>query len=373
MTALTQAIAVILPPRERFRAADAGAVALTVHDFVLASRFQPQIVVFGGETQPFSDVSFCHVPTTWAWLLGKNLAYAHACITLLREQKIQLVEVHNRITLALRIKKSLPCLAVATHLHNDPHGMEGAKTAKQRQSLLEQLDAVYCVSEYVRQRLLEGVATELAVKCHVIHNALADNYSLDIATVKKQQWLVYAGRFIPEKGALALAQALAQVLPHFPQWRAVFLGAWGFGHTAGKSDYEQQVYAALTTVASQVEFRGHVPHSEVMATLAQSLVTIVPSTCAEAFGRVALEAMSMQNAVMVSSFGALPEIAGDAAMVLPEVSSSALEQQLTALLDSPERIDRVATACQQRAYQQFNINRIVHELDAIRAQLLHGV
>ena len=93
MTALTQDIAVILPPRERFRAADAGAVALTVHDFVLASRFQAQIFVFGGETQPFSDVSFCHVPTTWAWLLGKNLAYAHACITLLREQKIQLVEV----------------------------------------------------------------------------------------------------------------------------------------------------------------------------------------------------------------------------------------------------------------------------------------
>lgn len=372
MTALTQAIAVILPPRERFRAADAGAVALTVHDFVLASRFHSQIVVFGGETQPFSDVNFCHVPTTWAWLLGKNLAYAQACITLLREQKVQLVEVHNRITLALRIKKSLPRLAVATHLHNDPHGMEGAKTAKQRQSLLEQLDAVYCVSEYVRQRLLEGVAPELAVKCHVIHNALADKHSVDIAA-QKQHWLVYAGRFIPEKGALALAQALAEVLPHFPQWRAVFLGAWGFGHTAGKSDYEQQVYAALRTVASQVEFRGHVPHSEVMATLAQSSVTVVPSTCAEAFGRVVLEAMSMQNAVMVSAFGALPEIAGDAAIVLTEVSSSALVQQLTALLDSPERIDLVATACQQRAHQQFNLNRIVHELDAKRVQLLHGV
>ena len=370
MTALTPTIAVILPPRERFRAADAGAVALTVHDFVLASRFQPQIVVFGGETQPFSDVDFCHVATSWSWMVGKNLAYAYACITLLRKQNIQLVEVHNRITLALRIKKYLPRLAVAIHLHNDPHGMEGAKTAKQRQYLLEQIDVVYCVSEYVRQRLLEGVAPELAVKCHVIHNALADNHSVNIAA-QKQHWLVYAGRFIPEKGALALAQALAQVLPHFPQWRAVFLGAWGFGHSAGKSDYEQQVYAALTTVASQVEFRGHVPHSEVMATLAQSLVAVVPSTCAEAFGRVALEAMSMRNAVMVSSFGALPEIVGDAAIVLPEVSKIALAQQLTALLHSSERIDRVAAACQRRAHQQFNLNCIVHKLDAIRTQLLH--
>ena len=372
MSAFKHSIAVILPPRERFRAADAGAVALTVHDFVLASRFQPQIVVFGGETQPFSDVDFCHVATSWSWMVGKNLAYAYACITLLRKQNIQLVEVHNRITLALRIKKSLPRLAVAIHLHNDPHGMEGAKTAKQRQYLLEQIDVVYCVSEYVRQRLLEGVAPELAVKCHVIHNALADNHSVDIS-VQKQQWLVYAGRFIPEKGALALAQALAEVLPHFPQWRAVFLGAWGFGHAAGKSDYEQQVYTALTTVASQVEFRGHVPHSEVMAILAQSSVTVVPSTCAEAFGRVALEAMSMRNAVMVSSFGALPEIAGDAAIVLLEVSKIALAQQLTALLHSPERIELVAATCQQRARQQFNIKLIVHKLDAKRAQLLHGV
>jgi glycosyltransferase involved in cell wall biosynthesis len=370
LSAFKHSVAVILPPRERFRAADAGAVALTVYDFVVTSRFQSQIVVFGGEIQPFSDVNFCHVPTTWAWLLGKNLAYAQACITLLRKQNIQLVEVHNRIILALRIKKALPRLVVAAHLHNDPHSMDGAKTAKQRQYLLEQIDAVYCVSEYVRQRLLAGVTPELAVKCHVIHNALADNHSVAIAA-QKQRWLVYAGRFVPEKGVLALAQALAEVLPQFPQWRAVFLGAWGFGHAAGKSDYEQQVYAALTTVASQVEFRGHVPHSEVMATLAQSLVTVVPSTCAEAFGRVALEAMSMHNAVMVSSFGALPEIAGSAAIVLPEVSKIALAQQLTALLHSPERIELVAAACQQRAHQQFNIKLIVHKLDAIRAQLLH--
>jgi glycosyltransferase involved in cell wall biosynthesis len=233
LSAFKHSVAVILPPRERFRAADAGAVALTVYDFVVTSRFQSQIVVFGGEIQPFSDVNFCHVPTTWAWLLGKNLAYAQACITLLRKQNIQLVEVHNRIILALRIKKALPRLVVAAHLHNDPHSMDGAKTAKQRQYLLEQIDAVYCVSEYVRQRLLAGVTPELAVKCHVIHNALADNHSVAIAA-QKQRWLVYAGRFVPEKGVLALAQALAEVLPQFPQWRAVFLGAWGFGHALNR-------------------------------------------------------------------------------------------------------------------------------------------
>ena len=178
-----------------------------------------------------------------------------------------------------------------------------------------------------------------------------------------------AGALIARRLA-KLAQALAQVLPRYPQWRAVFLGAWGFGHAAGKSAYEQQVYAALQTVASQVEFRGHVPHTEVMATLAQASVTVMPSTAAEAFGRSALEAMSMANAVIVSACGALPEIAGDAAIVLPEVSVAALVQQLECLLTDPVLVMTVASACRHRAQHDFALATQAAHLDQVRRQLL---
>lgn len=361
-------VAVILPPRERFRPNDAGAVALTVHDFVIASRFRQQIVVLGGESEPFADINYHYVASPWAWLLGLNYAYAQACTRWLCQQNINVIEVHNRITLALRLKKSISTAVVFVHLHNDPHGMEGAKTPQQRQRLLQSLNGVYCVSHYVKQRLLEGVSSEWATKVHVIHNAIA--VTAEPSTFVKQQWLVYAGRFIPEKGVLQLAQALAEVLPRFPQWRAVFLGAWGFGHVAGRTEYEQQVYAALAQVAEQVEFRGHVPQTAVMATLAQSLVTIVPSTCGEAFGRVALEAMLTKNAVLVSAFGALPEIAGDAALVLPEVTQGCLVRYLSDLLPDEQRISEVAMNCQQRALTEFGLHKQVQYLDDIRQQLL---
>lgn len=360
-------VAVILPPREKFRPNDAGAVALTIHDFVIASRFHQHIVVLGGESEAFADINYHYVASPWARLLGLNYAYAKACISWLRQQNIKLVEVHNRIILALRIKKSLTQATVFVHLHNDPHGMEGAKTPQQRQQLLQSLDGVYCVSHYVKQRLLEEVSSEWATKVHVIHNALAVTNE---TTLTKQQWLVYAGRFIPEKGVLQLAQALAEVLPMFPKWRAVFLGAWGFGHVAGRTEYEQQVYAALSQVAQQVEFRGHVPQTEVMATLAQSLITVVPSTWAEAFGRVALEAMLKKNALVVSAFGALPEIAGDAAIVLPEVTQACLVRYLRDLMADEQRISEIATHCQQRAVTEFNLNKQVSHLDDIRQQWL---
>lgn len=359
-------IAVILPPRERFRAADAGAVALTVYDFVRASRFCRQITVLGGEKEPFTDVNYHVINSRWSRLLGLSAAYARACGAWLIEQKTDMVEVHNRLILALNLKKCLPATLVFAHIHNDPHTMEGAKTAPQRLRLLQNLDGVYCVSHYVKQRLLEGLDASFANKVHIVYNAVA--LTSEQTTIEKQPWLVYAGRFVPEKGVLELAQALAEVLPKYPHWHAVFLGAWGFGHVAGRSDYEQQVYAALAQVASQVEFRGHVPQAEVMNVLAQSSITVVPSLCAEAFGRVALEAMLKANAVLVSSFGALPEIAGDAAIVLPEISQVSLAQQLNSLLADNQRISDIAIRCQQRASDNFSLAKQVNVLDDIRQQ-----
>ncbi len=363
-------IALILPPREHFRTADAGAVALTVRDFVAASRFVPEITVFGGDEEHFPEVRYQHVPTPDAWFLGKNLAYARGCIKLLRDSSTQLVEVHNRVYLALRIKEALPHLQVTLHLHNDPQGMDGAKTVLERNRLLQKLDALYCVSDYVRRRLLEGTKPELKTPAYTLHNAIVG--STAEATLPRQQWIIYAGRFIPEKGVLELAEALAEVLPKFPEWRAVFLGAWGFGHTAGRSKYEQQVYGALEAVKEQVEFRGHVAHSEVIKAFQQASIAVATSTGIDAFPRAPIEAMSEGCAVLVSTMGGLPEIGGDAAIVMPVVNSQTLATELTALLADPVRTAEVAARCRLRANTEFVLPVLVQKQDDIREQLLQG-
>lgn len=366
-------IAVILPPREHFRPADAGAIALTVKDFVLASQYlaTAALVVLGREKQPFQDVPYLYVPQTMLGrVLGTTKGYAYDCCQWLsKNPSVLIVEVHNRIELALHIKKRFPHLKVCVHLHNDPHTMEGAKTASQRQRVLSTLDVIYGVSDYVRSQLLTGVSGDVE-KVHVIHNALSVPQSVIVPQQAKQPCLVYVGRFIPEKGVLELAQALAVVLPKFPQWQAIFLGAWGFGHAVGKSNYEQEVYAALAQVSTQVDFRGHVAQAEVMKTLATSSIVVVPSVCGEAFGRVALEAMSMANAVVVSKYGALPEVAGSAAIILPEVNQTFLISTLTELMADPTKIKEIADHCQQRAINQFNVLNIVKHLDSTRAALL---
>jgi len=368
--AAAAAIVVILPPRERFRAGDAGAVALTVRDFVGASRWRERITVFGGEPEHFEEISYRHVPARLHWLLGRNLAYVLACAAAVRATAAMLIEVHNRVLLALRLKARFPGRKVSLHLHNDPWSMQGAKSLAERRRLLQELDAIYCVSQFVRERLLAGLDGVDSHHVHVIHNALRAAPAVDLA--RKKQQVVYAGRFIPEKGVLELAQALAQTLPRFPDWRAVFLGAWGFGHVAGRSDYEQQVYAALNDVATQVDFRGHVPQGVVMEVFAESAIALSPSTGVDAFNRAAIEAMDQGCATIVSTQGGLRELGGDAAIRVDPVSATTLAAALTRLMGDAGYRASVARACQARVHALFNLDEQVRRLDAVRASLLQG-
>ncbi|WP_162818146.1 glycosyltransferase family 4 protein [Aquirhabdus parva] len=368
-------IAIILPSRERFRSGDAGAVALTVYEFCKASRYADELVVFGGCAEHFPEVRYQHVAVSFAWLRGRNRAYGLKCLEILREHsEIKLIEVHNRARLALALKKVLPNRRVTIHLHNDPQGMAGVKTVADREKLLRTVDHVYCVSKFVKMRLLEGVDPALGARVEVVYNAILSQQNNDELTLTpptvRQPWIVYAGRFIPEKGVLELAQSLAKILPQFPDWRVVFLGAWGFGHEAGKSAYEQSVYAALKDVADQIDFRGHVPHSEVMSVFNQSSIAVSPSTGAEAFGRTTLEAMDAGCAVVTSMSCGLKEVAGDAAIVIPQVTIEALSDAIIPLMQQSGLRQLCADRCQQRAREVFSLPVQIEHLDAARDALI---
>lgn len=358
------AIAVILPLREHFRVADAGAVALTVKDFLAASRYRAEMIVYGGFAEHYPEVRYHQVLPSWWRVFGQNLAYAKACSRDLSLQGVQLVEVHNRVQLALRIKVAAPQLKVTLYLHNDPHTMGGLETAAARQDVLQRLDLVYSVSHYVQARLLDGVDPSLAVKCQVIYNALPVSPVPDLQ--QRQSWITYAGRFVPQKGVLELAKALAKILPQHPDWKVVFLGARGFGHEAGKTAYEQAVYAELAHVASQIEFRGHVQQGEVIDVFQQSAIAVSASVGAEAFGRTTLEAMAAGCAVVTSNWGGLKEVAGSAAVVVDPVTPDSLAMAIDALIRDPAQRLACAERCRQQAEQAFALAAEAEKLDATR-------
>ena len=100
-------------------------------------------------------------------------------------------------------------------------------------------------------------------------------------------------------------------------------------------------------------FKRDLSREDLAEEFRQATVAVTPSLY-EGFGLPAAEAMSCGTPVIVTDGGALPEVAGEAGIVVPKGDPQALATAIEGLLDHPARRAEVATACLERAQSQFN-------------------
>jgi len=93
----------------------------------------------------------------------------------------------------------------------------------------------------------------------------------------------------------------------------------------------------------------------------------------EGFGLPAAEAMSCGTPVVVTDGGALPEVAGNAGVVVAKGDADALRHAIAGLLDDPKRREAVAAACLKRAEDTFNWRNIAPIYDAIFRDAISAV
>ena len=143
----------------------------------------------------------------------------------------------------------------------------------------------------------------------------------------------YLGRLSPGKGVTVLADAMAMLDRQAPgRFRLLVGGAARFVGAAERLAVEQ----SIDPIARLVDRPGWVERG---AFLARIDVLVVPSTLAESFGLVAVEAMAARVPVVVSNAGALPEVVGEQSdLVVPAGDAGRLAGALAALAEG-----RVAT------------------------------
>lgn len=107
-----------------------------------------------------------------------------------------------------------------------------------------------------------------------------------------------------------------------------------------------------TGLIDQVTFVSGLSEAELVNLYRRAGIFVSPSRF-EGFGLPAAEAMATGAPVIVSSGGALPEVAGDAGLIFPSENPYALAESLRALLQNPERRARVGAACLARAQAEF--------------------
>ncbi|MFH1153411.1 MAG: glycosyltransferase family 4 protein [Pseudomonadota bacterium] len=103
---------------------------------------------------------------------------------------------------------------------------------------------------------------------------------------------------------------------------------------------------------NHVEFTGRVDDQRFIHEYARASIAVIPSVY-EGFGLPVGEAMACRIPVICTTGGALPEVAGNAAKLVPPADSKALERAILELFDDPAERDRLAQAGYNRVMQEF--------------------
>ena len=105
-----------------------------------------------------------------------------------------------------------------------------------------------------------------------------------------------------------------------------------------------------------------VPHADVVRYINAMDVLVLPSLTTqpwkEQFGRVLIQAMSCQVPVIGSNSGAIPEVIGDAGIVVPEGDPSALARAIERLYRSEEERMALGKKGRERVLQHFTNEQI---------------
>jgi glycosyltransferase involved in cell wall biosynthesis len=137
----------------------------------------------------------------------------------------------------------------------------------------------------------------------------------------------YLGRLVPEKGLFDLLEACAGLQGDY---RLRIIGD-------GRLRDEIQQRMTATALAGRAELLPALPGSAVPRALQELDILVLPSRLVanwkEQFGRVLIEAMSCGLAVVGSDSGEIPNVLGDAGIVVPQASPAALRAALQGLLD----------------------------------------
>jgi glycosyltransferase involved in cell wall biosynthesis len=101
-----------------------------------------------------------------------------------------------------------------------------------------------------------------------------------------------------------------------------------------------------------ITFSGRISEQEYVDQYARASIAVVPSVY-EGFGLPAGEAMACGVPVISTTGGALPEVVGDAGILVPPADPAALSKAITALLDNPERAQALGQAGYARVQKNF--------------------
>lgn len=217
---------------------------------------------------------------------------------------------------------------------------------------LKQAHRILTVSAFVRQTLIEAFDLDPA-RISVTPNGVTAAYHprsadatrpvLSKLGLRHGGYLLSVATLEPRKNLEGLINAYLELPPTVrAEYPLVLVGG------AGWRDERLRQRLAETGASGDIRTTGYLPHDELLAVYSGAQAFAYPSFY-EGFGLPVLEAMASGVAVVTSNRSALPEVAGDAALLVDPESITDLAEALCRVLTEPALRAELITRGQQRA------------------------
>jgi glycosyltransferase involved in cell wall biosynthesis len=174
----------------------------------------------------------------------------------------------------------------------------------------------------------------------------------------------FIGRLVPERGGETLLRACGQLLG---PWTLTVVGT-------GPEQEALERLAERRGLSSRIRWMGGLPRPALDQLWVELDCLVVPShdtpTWVDRASPMLLEAMARGIAPLVTPAGALPELVGDAGLVVPD--TDALAVALQGLLAEPARARALGQRARQRIFEDFTDSAVARRTLAFWREVLEG-
>jgi len=235
-------------------------------------------------------------------------------------------------------------------------------------------DAIITVSQSAKRDIMRAYGLP-SDRVHVVHEAAAPSFHRveDAATLERvrrqhalpERFILYVGTIEPRKNLPKLIEGFARRhhsgdLPH----RLVCAGPYGW-LSRDIDDLLDRL-----SIRDAVQFAGYLPFDDLPALYTLAEMFVFPSLY-EGFGLPPLEAMASGTPVITSNVSSLPEVVGDAALMIDPYDPAAIADAMRRVLTDASLRSDLRTRGLERA-RSFSWERSIRRVREIYDEVLRA-
>lgn len=204
-------------------------------------------------------------------------------------------------------------------------------------------DRVICVSEYIKRQLSNhGISEDIM---EVIYNGI----DLREPSQREEDFILFVGRLVHTKGIDVLIEAMRNVNTKLL--------------VCGKGPKSKELEGV-----EGVDLLGFVSEEKKYDLLRRCKFLVLPSH-KEAFGIILLEAMSVGKPIVATKVGGVPEVVGDAGLIVPPKDPKKLSEAIDRLVSDDELRQELARNAEKRV-SFFSWDKVVLQLENVYEEVI---